>query len=143
MEKLILCVDDDEDVRESLAAILETQGYKTIRAANGLEGLAQFKIHENKLWGILTDAKMPEMDGLDFAVKVRETGAQIPIILVTAYLAKTPGEKGSDSVTVKQYHDIGINGHIEKPFEFDDLLAAVKLTFDPYAEKHFGATEQP
>lgn len=133
----ILCVDDDRDVLDSIAAILESEGYKTVCAGNGIDGLELFEQHKKELWGVLTDARMPKMDGLELARRIRESGSGMPIMLVTAYMTKGIfGRKRGESVTVEDYHDAGINAHIEKPFNQDDLLRAVEITFDAYGRKH-------
>lgn len=129
---VILCVDDDPDVLNSIVTVLQSEGYKTITGENGVVGLELFEKHKKKLWGILTDARMPRMNGLEFARKIRETGADIPIVLVTAYMAKQSVTGSDEGITIKEYHDAGINAHMEKPFRLDDLLHAVEITFDPY-----------
>ena len=129
---VILCVDDDPDVLNSIVTVLQTEGYKTVCGENGIVGLELFEKHKKKLWGILTDARMPKMNGLEFAQKVRETGSDIPIVLVTAYMAKRSDADTSPGITIKEYHDAGINAHMEKPFRLDDLIHAVEITFDPY-----------
>jgi len=129
---VILCVDDDPDVLNSIVTVLQSEGYKTVCAENGVVGLEMFEKNKKKLWGILTDARMPKMNGLEFASKVRETGADVPIVLVTAYMARQSITGTDQGITVKEYHDAGINAHMEKPFRLDDLLHAVEITFDPY-----------
>lgn len=132
---LIMCVDDDPDVLGSIATVLKSEGYKTVCAENGVVGLEMFDKHKRKLWGIFTDARMPKMNGLEFARKVRETGSDVPIVLVTAYMAKQSLNREQEGITVKDYHDAGINAHMEKPFRLDDLLHAVEITFTPYGRK--------
>ena len=128
-KKLILCIDDDEGVLDSIMTILDASNYKSVGGRNGEEGFELFKKHEDDLIGVLVDARMPVMNGLDFARKVRETGSLIPIVLVTAYLAGKVRGDSTNAVTVKQYIDAGINAHIEKPFSLDDILLAIKVTF--------------
>ena len=132
----ILCVDDDPDVLKSIETILSTEGYATLKGNDGQEGLEVFQENRKKLWGIFVDAKMPRMNGLDLAKEVRKADPKLPIILVTAYLAGKNSPAADENITVKQYHDAGINGHIEKPFSLDNLMEAVHISFDTYAEKH-------
>lgn len=132
---VILCVDDDSDVLDLTVTVLESEGYKTVCAEDGIAGFELFEKHKKKLWGILTDAHMPRMNGLDFARKVRESGSDVPIMLVTAYMTRGSLTEDDDGVTVEDYHAAGINAHIEKPFSTVDLLHAIEIMFDSYGRK--------
>lgn len=82
----VLVVDDDPVVLRMLAYVVEAQGYEAVRAANGVEALQQ--IDEQQIDVIISDIKMPEMDGLSLLHHVRnspETEA-IPVLLLTARL---------------------------------------------------------
>lgn len=82
----ILIVDDDPVVQRMLAYVVEAQGYEAVRAANGMEALQQ--LAEQQIDAIISDIKMPEMDGLALLQQVRtspETEA-IPVLLLTARL---------------------------------------------------------
>ncbi|MCK5851030.1 MAG: response regulator [Kiritimatiellae bacterium] len=138
-KNLILCIDDDADVLDSIRTILATSNYESIGGRDGAEGFELFKKHEHDLIGVLVDARMPVMNGLDFAEKVRETGSHIPIVLVTAYLAGKIQGNDSNGVTVKQYVDAGVNAHIEKPFSVDDILQAIKMTFGLHEQEDIEA----
>jgi CheY-like chemotaxis protein len=126
---LILCIDDEPDVLNAVSTVLQSGDYETVCGENGLVGLELFEKNKDKLIGIVSDARMPKMGGLEFARKVRESGSQIPILLVTAYMASTGNADDEQGVTVKQYHDAGINAHLEKPFRAEDLLGAAEMVF--------------
>lgn len=126
---LILCIDDEPDVLHAVSTVLQSGDYETVCGENGLVGLELFEKHKDKLIGIISDARMPQMDGLEFARKVRESGSRTPILLVTAYMANGGNTDEDQGVTVKQYHDAGINAHLEKPFKAEELIDAVKLIF--------------
>lgn len=82
----ILVVDDDRDVREALAEMLEHLGYSTVSAANGKEALTALRAKSVAPWVVLLDLMMPVMDGYGFLAE-REgdpvVGA-IPVIVLTA-----------------------------------------------------------
>src|SRR5947209_16860309 len=70
MPQTILIVDDDEAIRQTLAELLEEEGYQVATAADGLEALAQVVAAPPAL--ILLDISMPRMDGFDFARELSE-----------------------------------------------------------------------
>ena len=83
-EQNILIVEDDEITRDMLKKSLETNDYKVISAINGKEGLSMVKKTKPAL--ILLDLMMPEMDGFEFAEKLRENKdwLDIPVVVITA-----------------------------------------------------------
>jgi len=114
---VVLVVDDDPDILEALAEILESEGFVVRRARNGKEAL-------DRLWPdppqlILLDLMMPVMDGRDFSQHMRrrtEPGvAQIPIIVLSADRSVSPKAK-----------EVGALGYLAKPFELSDLLEMVR-----------------
>ncbi|RJQ28704.1 MAG: sigma-54-dependent Fis family transcriptional regulator [Peptococcaceae bacterium] len=115
MPNLILVADDEEGVRQALRDVLEDSGYKVELAANGTQALE--KIKELDPRAVLLDIRMPDLDGMRVLEIVRETGAKVPIILITAY--------GSTETTIKAMK-LGAFDYITKPFNLDELLAAVK-----------------
>jgi two-component system chemotaxis response regulator CheY len=78
----ILITDDDEGCRESLRAIVEPEGYRTLLAASGEEALEIVRVERVHL--ALLDVHMPTLTGLETLQLVREINAVLPCILVTA-----------------------------------------------------------
>ena len=103
----VLIVDDAEVNREILKLIFEDK-YKTLEAADGVEGLALLRQYENQVCMILLDVVMPKMDGLEFLEHFSklELQNQIPVFLITA--------DGSDQVTRRAY-EMGVMDVIQKP----------------------------
>jgi len=66
----ILVVDDDDDIRDALQDVLESEGYKTLGAANGREALDLLHTSTDRPSLVLLDLMMPEMDGWEFLMKV-------------------------------------------------------------------------
>jgi len=83
--KTVLVVDDDPDMRFMLKLLLERGGYQVNEAADGLAALHAMKVQKPDL--VLTDLRMPIMDGAELIQKLRsdEGMAGLPIILITAY----------------------------------------------------------
>ena len=109
----ILIVDDEASVRAAVSAILEADGYDVATAADGLIALEHVQRQAPAL--IVLDIRMPRMDGVAFAREYHRRAAfPAPILLLTA------------SVNGAQWHQaIGAVSHMSKPFDIDDLLAAV------------------
>jgi DNA-binding NtrC family response regulator len=119
MEKgSILIIDDEEIIRESCRRILEPEGYTVMTAGSGREGLAI--LAGKKIDLVLTDLKMPDMDGIEVLVKIRENWAQTETIIMTGY--------GTVKTAVRAMK-LGVFDYIEKPFEPADLVALVTKAF--------------
>lgn len=108
-------VDDDPDILEALAEILEVEGFEVRRARNGQEALEQLGPPAPKL--ILLDLMMPVMDGWEFVQRLphRHSGQAIPIVILSA-----------DRNVAAKAKELGAVGYLAKPFELNDLLELVR-----------------
>lgn len=82
----ILVVEDDPFLRKSVAKFISQRGYKTIEAENGQEALEKFNSHQPSL--VLTDLRMPVMDGLDLLVEIASISPETPVIIFSGVGAK-------------------------------------------------------
>jgi CheY-like chemotaxis protein len=87
MEHVVLVVDDDRDIRDSLVEMLEQYGYRAAGAANGIEALEALEASAEPPCLILLDLMMPVMDGRGFREEQLKNPAwaQIPVIVISAY----------------------------------------------------------
>jgi CheY-like chemotaxis protein len=83
---LVLIVDDDTAVRDSLAAVMEAFGFRTCIAGNGREGLEAIKTEAPA--AIITDLQMPEMDGFELLTALRCAKTSIPVIVISGGLTR-------------------------------------------------------
>ncbi len=116
--KKILVIDDNLEMRENIAEILELASYETVTAEDGKKGVAAAKSEKPDL--IICDVMMPELDGygvLHILNKSPET-LGIPFIFLTAKSESTDMRKGMS---------LGADDYITKPFEEADLLDAVEM----------------
>lgn len=116
----ILIIEDNKEVRENTAEILELAGYKVETAADGKKGIEQ--VNKSKPDLIICDIMMPVLDGygvLHLLGKNTET-ATIPFIFLTAKTERTDMRKGMD---------MGADDYITKPFDKIELLNAVESRF--------------
>ncbi|HOX32156.1 MAG TPA: response regulator [Spirochaetales bacterium] len=118
MPKKILIVDDSAAIRQSISFILKQEGYETVEASDGLEGLAALeKMDAVDL--IITDVNMPNLDGIGFIRKAR----QIAKFKFTPILVLTTESQGSK---MNEGKEAGATGWIVKPFNADKLLGIVR-----------------
>ncbi|MCC7261139.1 MAG: sigma-54-dependent Fis family transcriptional regulator [Candidatus Latescibacteria bacterium] len=106
----ILVIDDEEVQREALAAHLRKQGFEVFCAENGRRGLELLGQHLVEL--IITDGRMPELDGMGVLREARRLNPAVEVVLVTAY--------GSVAGAVDALQD-GASHYLEKPIDLDEL----------------------
>lgn len=118
MEKTILVIDDNTDIRENTAEILDLAGYKTITAENGKKGIEAAIRDKPDL--IVCDIMMPELDGYGVLHLLRKNAEthNIPFIFLTAKTERSDFRKGMD---------MGADDYVTKPFEDIELLNAIEV----------------
>lgn len=109
----VLVVDDEPDIRATVSAMLEIEGYRVMEATNGADALAAIERTTPDL--ILLDMRMPVLDGWGFADELRRRGLRIPIVVMTA---------ARDAATWAA--QIAASDYLAKPFGFDDLISAIQ-----------------
>ncbi len=110
--KKILVADDDASVRKMVARVLESAGYATILASDGIESVAKVRTAEPDL--ILLDIKMPGQSGWEAFGEISRMAALIPVIVITAW----PGQ-------YDQAARLGIDALMEKPLDLPLLLQTI------------------
>ena len=110
----ILVVDDEPQITRVLKTTLSSQGYGIRTASDGEEALQAMSEWPPDL--IVTDLRMPNMDGLELCREVRKT-SQVPIIVLSV--------KGEDSIKV-QALDAGADDYVTKPFSMTELTARIR-----------------
>jgi len=113
----VLYVEDDQEIRELTAMLLEDFFYNIITASNGLEGIEKFKEHHIDL--VLTDINMPHMDGMTMAKEIKNIDPDIPILIFSAY---------NDSEYFLEAIKIGIEGYLVKPIDMEQLQQTLSKT---------------
>lgn len=114
ISNVILIVDDDPPIRESISKELRAAGYTTIAAADGAEGLRAFQTNAPDV--VLTDLAMPRSDGFELIAAIRET-SRVPIIVLSV--------RGADADKVRAL-DLGADDFVTKPFSVAELLARIR-----------------
>ncbi len=113
----ILIVDDEANARMALAELLKEEGYKVDTAADAFKALGKLESFSPHL--VLTDLKMPGMDGIELMEKIRSESSPIPVVVMTAY--------GAVDTAVSAMRK-GAADYLVKPLHFDELLIALQRT---------------
>ena len=125
----ILIVDDEEGIREILSRYLIKQGYAVVTAQNGKEGIDKFKKEEFDL--VISDIRMPEMDGVAFLDLIKKSDPDVEVIMVTAYETMESAiqslRKGAYDYIIKPFSIEKIAITIEKALEKRQLKEKIAL----------------
>ena len=107
----VLVVDDDAVVGHSINRVLTGQGYQVRETASGTEALEALGHQRYDM--VFTDIRMPGMDGLDMASRMKKSYPEMPVVVITGY-----GTEASE----KQAKDLGVAGFLRKPLSPDTII---------------------
>jgi two-component system NtrC family response regulator len=117
----ILIVDDEPNYQIVLSELLKDEGYEVFTADSGLAGLPI--VYSTDLDLVLSDMKMPGMDGIQFLAKIKEFNKELPVILITAYAEV---EKAVEAMR------LGAFTYLAKPFSNQQLIASTRKAIEHY-----------
>jgi len=120
MNECVLVVDDDREIVRAIALLLEKEGYRVLKAYDGLEALRLIAGQPIQL--IILDVMMPKLDGLSAIMKIRER-KNLPIIVLSAKTEETDKILGLS---------MGADDYVSKPFNPRELVARVKSQLRRY-----------
>jgi DNA-binding NtrC family response regulator len=115
----ILVVDDEANARAALAEILRQEGFNVETAADGFKALARMEEFGPDV--VLTDLKMPGMDGVELLRKVRDAESEVPVVLMTAF--------GAVETAVSAMRE-GAADYLTKPLNTDELLVVLERALE-------------
>jgi two-component system response regulator VanR len=110
----VLVVDDERDARELLAQFLGLAGVRVITASDGLQGLKRFE--EQRPDAVLTDVRMPVMDGYEMSAAIRDIDPSVPIFVLSAY-------SGEDDPAI--FEELALSAVFRKPTRPQRILEAL------------------
>jgi CheY-like chemotaxis protein len=116
----LLLVEDDVEMRRLLASAIRKDRYEVIEAADGQELIDRVTdsiVAGQRLDCIVTDVRMPRLTGLQAIDVVRDAGLTIPVVFITAF---------GDPLTRGNAWMLGASAVLDKPFEIEDLLDAIR-----------------
>jgi len=118
-EEHILIVDDEEEARHGLSKLLTTKGYSVLTASNGIEALEVLRKQAASI--IITDIKMPEMDGLTFLREIKKLIPNVKVVIITGY---------GEVETYLEAMNLGAIEFLHKPIRFEDLIKVIRKVID-------------
>jgi CheY-like chemotaxis protein len=115
-DRMILVVEDDEDIRMAMVAFLEGEGYRVTAAEHGADALRHLRTSQDMFCLVLLDLFMPVMNGWEFRKQQLDDPAlaSLPVVIVSA-----------DRGTEMHATSLGAAGSLMKPIDFDRLLTTV------------------
>jgi two-component system response regulator MtrA len=114
VDERVLLVEDDSSIRETTELGLEAAGFRVTGAADGREGLAEFRSRPYDL--VVLDIMLPVLDGLEVCRQIRRE-SQVPIVMLSAR---------SDTIDVVVGLELGADDYVTKPFELAELVARAR-----------------
>lgn len=120
MSLKILLVDDDNQLRSSIARSLKAKDYEVIEAENGKVALGLLEFEKVNL--VLSDVKMPVLNGIEFLHRCKKEFSDIPFIMMTGF---------SEIIEIKEAYEIGANGFLAKPYSEKDLFFQIDRVLNP------------
>ena len=112
----VLVVDDSREMREFVVQyVLEPNGFETVEAINGAEGMR--RVLQGGIDLVLLDLEMPKMNGLEVIEGLRARNCQVPVVLMTSH--------GSEDIAVEVFRK-GVRDYVIKPFTADEMLATIE-----------------
>lgn len=137
-QETLLIIDDEPSIRESLKILFEGEGYRVFTAKNGQDGLKLF--FQEKVDVIITDLRMPVMDGLDLMRNIHESDPDFPMIVISGAGAKQDVirslQMGAKDYISKPMIDIDIIIHVVRKVFENRRLACENLAYKEQLEKN-------
>jgi two-component system response regulator PilR (NtrC family) len=118
----ILIVDDEQSYRQLLSLVFESDGHNVRTAMNGRQALESLQTEPADV--IISDVKMPDMDGIEMLRSVRETLPDLGVVLMTAFASVE---------TAREAFKLGADDFIQKPFDVEELKLIVRKTLEKQA----------
>ncbi len=115
-EKKVLIVDDEPDTLELVKLVLESDGFQTVLAENGVEALKEVEASRPDI--VILDIMMPDMDGWEVFRKIKKKNPKIPIAILTA--------KAQNIDRLLGLHVLKAEDYITKPFGKNELINRVR-----------------
>ena len=115
----VLVVEDEETIRISAQRMIQRSGFSVLTAGGGREAIRLFREHQNEVSCVLLDLTMPDLDGAETFRELHRVRPDVRIIVTSGY---------SEAAATKQFAGLGLARFIQKPYQFDTLIARIRET---------------
>ena len=119
----LLIVEDDVDLAENLAEILESAGYQPVVAHSAEEALDA--LDTESIDGVITDFRLPGLGGVDLITQLRDRGLPVPVVMISAFMDRRVAEQAEAAGALEVLH---------KPVNLDRLFQLVQMFCEPRGE---------
>lgn len=120
-KKLVLLIDDENDMDWIMSRILTDAGYELITAKTGADGLDKFRRDYKSILLVILDLRLPDMDGVDLLRQIKKISSKTKVLMITAY---------GTSESTKLAKRAGALDVLDKPFRVEKILKAARLAFE-------------
>lgn len=124
----VLFIEDEPALGMIVKDSLTYRGFEVLYAANGVEGLEQFRLHRPDI--VVADIMMPDMDGFTMAEHIRRDDPHVPIMFLTAR---------SQTADVVRGFELGGNDYLKKPFSLEELIVRINALLRAGAHRSTGS----
>lgn len=115
MDKIkVLLIEDDENARKQLIKVIQKEGFEVVMAKDGKQGLESYDTEKPDI--VITDLKMPNIDGMEVMHTVKRLTPHVPVIIITAF-----GEIDDSIAALRE----GVLDYLKKPLDINELLLAL------------------
>ncbi|MGV3601238.1 MAG: response regulator transcription factor [Dyadobacter fermentans] len=124
----VLFIEDEPALGMIVKDSLTYRGFEVLYAANGVEGLEQFRLHRPDI--VVADIMMPDMDGFTMAEHIRRDDPHVPIMFLTAR---------SQTADVVRGFELGGNDYLKKPFSLEELIVRINALLRAGTHRSMGS----
>ena len=121
-EGLILLVDDEPSLRETVSKLLARMGFQVLCAADGEQAVQLFRLQAARISGVILDLTMPKLDGVQTLSALRNIRSDVPVLVSSGY---------SRAEINQRFAGLPINGFIPKPYTLEGLRQALEQALSP------------
>jgi DNA-binding response OmpR family regulator len=113
----VLLVEDDPAIAGPLTRALQREGYRVLPVQTGVGAVAAFSVHGSDITLVILDLGLPDLDGLEVCRRIRASGKDVPVLMLTARTDEADFVVGLDA---------GADDYVAKPFRMAELLARAR-----------------
>ena len=114
----LMVVDDDEELARIFRELLKGSGFNSVSFADPLSALQHFRINPQEYWLVIADLKMPNLNGIDLAKRMRNVSSSVKILLITGFF-------DDEYLNSNDFKQARISEVLHKPVKLQELLKCV------------------